>query len=78
MARRSWWTTLTPTQHTIVGSVAAVDLGLRSWALLDLARRPPEQVRGRKGVWAAGLSLVSSAGILPAVYLLRGRRPSDG
>ena len=57
-----------------VVSVAAVDLGLRTWALVDLRRRPAEDVKGPKAAWAAGLSVVSSAGLLPLTYLVFGRR----
>jgi hypothetical protein len=74
MTVRSWWTTLSPAQRALGGSVAAFDLGMRTWALVDLARRPAAEVRGSKTAWIAGLSVVSSGGILPAVYLLRGRR----
>jgi hypothetical protein len=55
-------------------AVAAVDIGLRIWALVDLARRPATQVRGPKAAWAVGLSVVSSAGVLPLTYLTAGRR----
>jgi hypothetical protein len=51
-----------------------VDLGLRTWALVDLRRRPAENVNGPKAAWAAGLSVVSSAGLLPLAYLIFGRR----
>lgn len=74
MTVRSWWTTLSPAQRALAGSVAALDLGMRTWALVDLSRRPAAGVRGSKAAWVAGLSVVSSGGILPAVYLLRGRR----
>ena len=50
-------------------SVAAVDLGLRTWALVDLRRRPAENVNGPKAAWAAGLSVVSSAGLLAAGWV---------
>ena len=68
------WQGLTPAQRTATMAVAAVDLGLRIWALADLARRPAEQVRGPKQAWAFGLSVVSSAGVLPLTYLIAGRR----
>jgi hypothetical protein len=68
------WRDLSPARRTAVMSVAAVDLGLRTWALVDLKRRPTQNVRGPKAAWAAGLAMVSSAGLLPLVYLVFGRR----
>jgi hypothetical protein len=68
------WRELSPARRAAVVSVAAVDLGLRTWALVDLKRRPAENVKGPKAAWAAGLSLVSSAGLLPLTYLVFGRR----
>lgn len=57
-------------------ALGLVDAALRAWALADLAQRPQEQVRGPKVAWAVALSLVSSVGILPAGYLVCGRRRS--
>ena len=68
------WRDLSPARRAAVMSVAAVDLGLRTWALVDLRRRPAETVMGPKAAWAVGLSVVSSAGLLPLAYLLFGRR----
>jgi len=75
MASRSRrWKDLSPARRAPVVSVAAVDLGLRTWALVDLKRRPAENVKGPKAAWAAGLSLVSSTALLPLTYLVFGRR----
>jgi hypothetical protein len=60
----------------VVISVGVIDIGLRFWALRDLARRPSEAVAGPKAVWALGLVSVSSAGVLPLAYLVLGRRSS--
>lgn len=56
-----------------LAAVAALDVGLRTRALADLAKRPQEQVKGPKAVWAVALSAVSTAGLLPAAYLWWGR-----
>lgn len=50
---------------------AAVEVVLTTVALVDLARRPAEQVRGPKPVWALGC-FVQPVG--PIAYLLLGRR----
>lgn len=52
----------------------AVEAGLKIATLIDLAQRPAAAVRGSRAAWAAALALVNSVGILPIVYLLRGRR----
>ena len=67
---------LAPAQRRTVMAVGVVDIGLRIWALADLAGRPAPEVRGPKAFWAVGLSVVSSAGVLPVAYLLAGRKRS--
>jgi hypothetical protein len=54
--------------------VAGAETGLKVAALIDLAQRPREAVRGSKTGWAAALTLVNSGGVVPIDYLLRGRR----
>lgn len=54
--------------------VAAVEAGLKIAALIDLAQRPGPQVRGSKRSWAFAIALVNSAGAIPLIYFLRGRR----
>jgi hypothetical protein len=43
-------------------------------ALIDLARRPANEVRGSKKRWAAGILLINSIGAVPIAYFARGRR----
>lgn len=71
---RQQWDELSPARKRVMVTVGIVDAGLRAWALVDLKNRPAEEVNGPKGVWALALSVVSSAGLLPAAYLLLGRR----
>lgn len=54
--------------------VGAFEAGLKVATLIDLAHRPAAAVRGSKRAWAAALVLMNSAGIVPIVYLMRGRR----
>ena len=68
------WEQLSPVERGGFVTVTAIDVALRVWALVDLARRPAEQIHGRKGLWATGLAVVNSAGMLPAAYLLWGRK----
>jgi hypothetical protein len=71
------WRNASPAARATSISVGAIDLGLRAWALFDLRKRRPDQVNGPKPAWAVGLSLVSSAGVLPLVYLIFGRRRAE-
>jgi hypothetical protein len=71
---RQRWDELSPIRKKIVIVVGVVDAGMRAWALVDLKNRPAEQVNGPKPAWALALTVVNSAGVLPAVYLLLGRK----
>jgi len=55
-----------------VGGV--LDAILRAYALVDVARRDPSEINGPKEVWVPALTLVNSVGLLPAAYLLWGRK----
>jgi hypothetical protein len=70
MAGRSW-SDLTETQQRTIIALGAVELVLTTVALVDLARRPRELVRGPKAVWALGC-FVQPVG--PVAYLAFGRR----
>ena len=72
MTTRSW-SELSDRQKTAILVLVSVELSLTATALVDLVRRPAEQIRGRKAFWAAGL-LVQPVG--PIAYLVWGaRRP---
>ena len=73
MAKKSW-TDLDPHLRQAILIGGAFEAGLKIATLIDLAQRPPAAVRGSKRAWAAALILVNSAGVVPIVYLLRGRR----
>ncbi len=76
MAKKKW-NDLTSTQRGAIIGAAAVDAGMRLWAGRDLATRAKDEVRGPKWLWGLGLSLVNSMGVLPAIYLLAGRRRQE-
>lgn len=62
-------------QHTPVTVVGAVfETALKVTALVDLARRPADEVRGPKAAWATAIVLVNSVGGVPLAYFLVGRR----
>jgi hypothetical protein len=68
------WADLSPRQRRLIMVGAAVESVLKAAALADLARRPAEQVRGPKPMWALILTLVNAVGVAPAAYWLIGRR----
>jgi hypothetical protein len=67
------WNDLTPAQRGVVVAGTAVEVVLTTVALVDLARRPGDQVRGPKLAWLA-VCAVQPVG--PIAYLVVGRRPS--
>ncbi|MFZ2512481.1 MAG: hypothetical protein WAW85_15490 [Gordonia sp. (in: high G+C Gram-positive bacteria)] len=73
MAKKKW-NDMSDGAKVALVSVAAADAGLRVWAGRDLAGRANDDVNGPKWLWAAGLSVISSMGALPALYLLVGRK----
>lgn len=74
--KRKRWSDLSPRARRAVIVGGTFEAGLKTAALIDLARRPSDDVRGSKAVWALALALVGSGGVLPIVYLLRGRHTS--
>jgi len=65
------WSDLTDTQRRLVVAGGLVELVVTSVAARDLARRPRNDVRGSKVLWAAAFA-VQPVG--PLAYLLVGRR----
>ncbi len=74
MAARRRWRDLSTRTRMLLIAVAVADGTLRIAALIDIKRRPPNQIRGQKRLWAAVVALVSSAGVVPISYFLFGRR----
>ncbi len=68
------WSDLSQRQRRTIVLAGTVEAGLKIAALIDLARRPPGEVRGSKTGWAAAITLVNAAGVVPVAYFLRGRR----
>ncbi len=74
MAERRRWSDLSERSRRLIVLGATVDGVLKIAALRDLRKRPAEQVRGRKWIWATVVSLANSGGVVPVIYLLAGRR----
>ncbi len=68
------WNELNPRVRQTILVVGAFEAGLKTAALIDLVPRPSRDIRGSKVAWGAAIALVNSAGAVPILYLLRGRR----
>jgi len=76
MARKKRWNELSLRTRRLISVAATFEGVLKFAALIDLARRPADEVRGSKAKWATAIIVVNSAGALPLYYLARGRWPS--
>lgn len=74
MTARRKWDDLDPRIRRLIVVGGAIDGVLRLAALVDLARRPPNEVRGSKSKWAAAVTLINSLGVVPIAYFAWGRR----
>jgi hypothetical protein len=70
---RKRWADYSRGQQAAILAGAAVEVVLTAVALRDLARRPADQVRGSKRLWAVGC-FVQPVG--PVAYLAFGRHPT--
>jgi hypothetical protein len=73
MANRKWSDLSTGTRRLIIGAGVAEGI-LKVAALVDMARRPADQIRGSKWIWAPTVVLVNSFGGAPLAYFAFGRR----
>lgn len=75
-ATKKNWEGLPPWLRTALALGGVADAALRVYALVDVARRPEDEINGSKTVWVPALAVVSSMGLLPCAYLCWGRRTS--
>ena len=75
MAARRQWSDLSQRTRRLLAITAVAEGILKLAVLIDLKRRPASQVRGPKWLWAAVVTVVSSAGVVPISYFVFGRRP---
>ena len=75
MADRRRWSDLSEGTRRMIIVAAAAESILKGAALLDIKRRPANQIRGPKWLWVPVVILVNSAGIVPISYFVFGRRP---
>lgn len=70
------WKDLSPTARRLILLAGAVEGVLKLIALVDLKRRPASGVNGSKVRWAVAIVFLNSVGLVPLLYLVRGRRRS--
>ena len=75
MAAQRRWSDLSEDTRKLIIVVAIAESILKGAALIDLKRRPANQVRGPKWLWAPVIAVVNSAGVVPISYFVFGRRP---
>ena len=68
------WTDLSPRIRRLILVGGAFEGVLKVAALVDLVRRPSEELRGSKPLWAATIVLINSVGAVPIAYFAYGRR----
>ena len=73
MAKRRW-SDLSERDRRVIVVTGVAETVLKIAALVDLRRRPADQVKGSKKVWATAIVLVNSMGAVPIAYFLLGRR----
>ena len=66
------WTSRTGTTAQLMSTLAKKLL--KTAALVDLARRPTDELRGSKRLWAAAIVLIDSLGAVPITYFAYGRK----
>jgi hypothetical protein len=74
MRTRRRWSDLSPRTKRLLVIGSVFEGFLKVAALIDIKRRPAEQIRGRKWVWATVVTLVNSVGAAPLAYFAFGRR----
>jgi hypothetical protein len=74
MSAKERWNELSQTQRRFILAAAAVEGVMKIAALIDMSKRSDDEIRGPKWLWATSVTVIGSAGILPASYFLFGRR----
>jgi hypothetical protein len=68
------WGDLSPRARRWITVGAVAEGILKIAALVDIARRPPDEIRGPKWAWVPTVLLVNSFGGAPLAYFVFGRR----
>jgi hypothetical protein len=73
MAKKKW-SELSAGQRRMILVGGVLEGVLKVAALIDLVRRPADEVRGSKVRWAFAITLLNSVGLVPIAYFVIGRR----
>lgn len=73
--QRKQWSDLSERTRRMLLVGATIEGILKVLALIDIIRRPADQVRGSKAKWAIAVVLVNSVGAVPIAYFVWGREP---
>jgi hypothetical protein len=73
MAKKRW-KDLSEGQRRLIIVGVVLETVVKVVALRDLKRRPADEVRGPKWLWGGVITVANSAGLVPAAYLVFGRR----
>jgi len=71
------WSDLSPRQQRLITVGVVYEAALKIAALIDIKRRPADQIRGSKRTWAIIVVAVNSVGLAPIAYFRFGRRRSE-
>ena len=74
MADRRRWSDLSPGTRRLIIVAAVAESIIKGAALIDIKRRPADQIRGPKWLWVPVVAVVNSLGIVPISYFVFGRR----
>jgi hypothetical protein len=75
MATKKKWSELSPRSRRLITITGVIEMALLVATLVDLRRRPAEQIKGSKRLWTA-LAFVNIIG--PLAYFALGRRRQGG
>jgi Phospholipase_D-nuclease N-terminal len=67
------WSNLSPGIRRLILIGGAFEAALKVVALVDLVRRPSDELRGSKPMWAAAIVVINSGGVVPIAYFAYGR-----
>ncbi len=74
MSGAKWWSQLSKRNQRLLLAAAVIETSLKAAALIDIKRRPADQIRGPKWAWIPAVSILNSAGLAPITYFVWGRR----
>ena len=72
------WSDLSDRNRKLIIGAAIAEGILKIAVLIDIRRRPANEIRGSKRLWIIAAVLVNSAGIGPLSYFAFGRRDAEG